>query len=211
MDACCDLGRILQDNDRVLFRSDNFYVASTIGQMGIEGYLLILSNKCYKGTGDIPERLHGELDEVTKLTKKVLKSVYGVDSQVFEHGPRVCGVRGGGCLDHAHLHVVPGVDIMDDLALDLMHRLESIGQFYRVDRTEGFKRTMEIFNNQKCSYLIAESPDDKRMVVEVNHHIPSQYMRRMVGDKVKAMTWDWAVDPDYETMNRTVERLSGKF
>ena len=208
---CCDLGAKLHDPRQVLYETDNFFVAPTIGPIGIEGYLLVMSKNCYSGTGDIPESLHKELDEVTKTTKKVLGEVYGVGVQVFEHGPRVCNVRGGGCLDHAHLHVVPGVNLMDMLALDLMHRLESLGQFYRVDRVEGFKRAMEIYQAKETTFFVAESPEDKRVVVEVNHHIPSQYFRQFIGQQRRTDKWDWAIFPEFEIVDRTINQLQGKF
>jgi len=131
MDACCNLGDILNEPDEILYETDHFFITPTLGCMNIPGYLLLLSKECFKGMGSLPESLHQELEEVTQYAKARLKEVYNKDVQIFEHGPKVCDVHGGACLDHAHLHIVPGVNIMDPLALDLMHRLDEHGKFYK--------------------------------------------------------------------------------
>src|SRR3989344_8457718 len=104
-EACCELGAKLLDQKQVLYQTDNFFVAPTIGPIGIEGYLLIMPKKCYSGVGGIPEELYPELENVLEKTRSVLKKEYDLDSQMFEHGPRFGRHGGGICLDHAHLHV----------------------------------------------------------------------------------------------------------
>ena len=212
MSQCCELGDILEDDRRPkLYITDNFFVTPPLGSIGIDGYVLIISKDHYSGIGDIPEEYHKELDSVVQTTKKVLQDQYGLLSLVFEHGPKVCSFRGGGCFDHAHLHIVPGIEIIDDLAVDLMKRLEFTRQFYRVDRVEGFKRMTEIYQEGRSSYLFVESPSSQRIVSEVNFFIPSQYLRQMIAFKIGTHTWDWRQHPHLETMERTIERLQGKF
>ncbi|MBU2589381.1 MAG: hypothetical protein KKB39_01315 [Nanoarchaeota archaeon] len=96
MESCCELGAILnKEKDRVLFESDNFFIAPTIGPMGIEGYLLIISKKCYSGLGQIPENQYNELEGLITMARGIIKDNYNQDIQIFEHGPRVCGFKGG--------------------------------------------------------------------------------------------------------------------
>jgi diadenosine tetraphosphate (Ap4A) HIT family hydrolase len=211
-EPCCELGAILSEEpERVLCETDNFFVAPTLGPIGIEGYLLILSKECFKGIGGIPDEMYPELEELQVRTREVLREVYGGYPQVFEHGPRVCDYRGGSCLDHAHLHVVPGVDLLDDIAVDLMHRLENPGLFYRVERIESYQRASEIFNRGQSSYFMAESPDGRRMLAEVNFYIPSQYMRRLIGKQTGTDDWDWGVFPEFNMVEKTIDALQGKF
>jgi len=210
MQPCCQLA-MKENEDWILYETENFFVMPTIGPMGIPGYVMVLSKKHYMGIGNIPIDLHPELSEVLNTTKKVIEQVYNCKPQIFEHGPRVCEVRGGGCLDHAHLHVVPGVDITKDLAVDMMTQLKSFGQYYKVDRIEGFERMAELFQAQKSSYLFVESPNGLRIVSEVNFHIPSQYIRRMIASRYKKPIWDWGVDKDIETVNTTIKQLQKVF
>jgi diadenosine tetraphosphate (Ap4A) HIT family hydrolase len=209
--TCCQLGDIRLEESKVLYESDNFFVAPTIGPIGIEGYLLVLSKECFHGMGEVPESLYQELDEVQEHTSRVIEEVYGSRPQIFEHGPRIKQFRGGGCLDHAHLHIVPKVNIMNNIAVDLLNRLSETNKFYRVDRVEGYKRVIDIFNERKSSYFIAESPEKKRTVVEVNFYIPSQYMRRMIADIRGTNDWNWKEFPQLDVVDRTIETLTGKF
>lgn len=211
MGPCCELGAKLNDEKQVLYQTDNFFVAPAIGPIGIEGYVLVLPKKCYNGVGNIPEELHTELEEVTQTTTKVLRETYGVNSQIFEHGPKVAEFRGGSCLDHAHLHVVPGVNIMEDIAVDLIHRVNNPGLFYRVNRVEGFRKAVDIIHEKKFSYLIAESPNGERIIIEINFRLPSQYMRKIIAKNIGSEKWDWAASPDLEIVDKTIDRLHNKF
>ena len=208
---CCQLGGILYEEGRVLYESDNFFVAPTIGLIGIEGYLLMLSKNCFHGFGAIPEILHQEAEDVLTHTKRVLRDSYGVESQVFEHGPKVCNTRGGSCFDHAHLHIVPGVNIMDPLASEFMRRMTSINDAYRAERIDGWRKVSEIVQQGKHSYFMAEEPGGKRVVIEVNYHLPSQFMRRIIGQQRGTDEWDFAVFPQKELFERTLDRLRGRF
>jgi len=207
--ACCELGAKYNSRE-VLFESDNFFVAPTIGPLGKSGYMLIMSKQCFPGVGGMPESLYQELEMVKGHTTGVLREVYGVDSQIFEHGPRVGNFRGGGCLDHMHIHAVPGINIMDDVALDLWNRLEN-GWYHRVDRTDQLKRVADIQQQGQSSYLLVEH-NDRRMIVEVNFSLDSQYVRRIIAKKTqRADKWDWGMFPEEEIVERTLDLLHGKF
>jgi len=208
--SCCELGAAIHE-ERAIFKTDNFFVIPTKGSIGIEGYLLIVSKEHYEGTGDMPDELYPELDSLVGHVQRVLQESYGKSALVFEHGPRVCGIHGGGCLDHAHLHIVPGVDVTPKWAGDMLTRLEQARQFFRIDRVEGFDRIAEIYRRRKSSYLFVESPAGVRYVSEVNIEIPSQYFRRMIAEQTGSAHWDWRLHPGDETIRRTVEKLKNKF
>lgn len=210
--VCCDLGGILEDEGRiVLFRSHNFFVTPALGPIEIEGYLMIVSNKHHEGLGDMPKTHYRELQDMIDLARGVIKGEYGKSSLVFEHGPKVRNISGGGCLDHAHLHVVPGVDILREFSIDQMRRLAFAGQYYRVERIEGFDKLAEIHHKGRSSYTLVEAPDLTRLVVEVNSRLPSQYLRQMVGQNTGSREWSWKQYPNKDLMNKTADRLDGKF
>ena len=115
MSLCCALNYENIKKDRlIIHETNNYFVCPTLGSMGIRGYLLVISKEHFEGSGDIPQSLHEELDDIVNYSKARVKEVYGKESTVFEHGPKVGYCSGGGCLDHAHLHVVPGVDIIEE-------------------------------------------------------------------------------------------------
>ncbi|MFH1134163.1 MAG: hypothetical protein V1735_06765 [Nanoarchaeota archaeon] len=212
-DACCDLGAILKaEPERVLLETGNFFVAPSLGQIGAEGYLMVLTKEHVLGMGSLPESQYAELQEVTEKARRAISTEYGVASHVFEHGPKCGSFHGGGCLDHAHHHVVPDGDIADELALDLMRRMHDQGQFFRVDRSDSLARAAEILHAGESSYLVAEAPDGRMFIVEVNFFLPSQYCRRLIAEKrgLRQWQWDWGQFPERDSVKRTADRLRGK-
>jgi len=91
-----------------------------------------------------------------------------------------------------------------------MGRLGSIGMFYRVDRVEGFDRARELLTNGD-SYLYMQTPQGMQLMSQQNFHRPSQYFRKMVASHVDSRKWNWKKYPCRETLEKTVERLKGKF
>ena len=212
MDGCCRLGAELNQKRNVLCETDNFFVVPSIGQIGIEGYVLLCSKEHFIGVGGMPEKHYSELEDALKATRKVLSEHYKSDVLVFEHGPRVGCHKGGGCLDHSHLHVLPlSVNLMDSLVLNLLKGLQ-INDYYKLERTAGFKRLKEIYDSQEASYLFVETAGLERYVTEVNFVIPSQHLRQIIAVTLgRQDRWDWRTKPDIETFNRTVENLQGDF
>jgi hypothetical protein len=152
------------------------------------------------------------LEETLKTTRRVLREVYNSDILVFEHGPRVGCYRGGGCLDHAHLHIVPvSLNLIEKMALNFLKAL-SINDYYRLERISAFERLKALYDSQKASYLFVETNDLKRYMTEVNFIIPSQYLRKIIAFSIgRPDEWNWKEKPDYETLNKTIEKLQGKF
>ena len=201
MGFCCRLGDEYQFKKNVLYESDNFFVVPSIGQMGICGYVLLCSKYHYLGMGNIPEEYIPELEAVLDKTKKVISDTYGSEVLVFEHGPRLGCHKGGGCLDHGHLHIVPtSINIM-----------EFLQRMLKPEEISDFSRLREIYEAQESSYMFVETQDNKRYVIEVEFPIPSQYLRQVLASKMGFAEWDWRVNPDYETFERTVRQLKGKF
>jgi diadenosine tetraphosphate (Ap4A) HIT family hydrolase len=206
--ACCEL-RLDINRYRVVCETPNFFVMPTLGSMGIEGYLLIITKEHHLGFGMIPQSQHAELAELISELKGRVKDEYGKSCLIFEHGPRIGGTEPGKSIDHSHLHLVPGVDIVDDWAVDMMHRLGRKGQFYRVDRVEGFEKARELCL-RGSSYLYVDSPQGMQLLSEQNFHRPSQYFRTMVAHQVEVTEWNWKENNDLETLLKTVQRLQGK-
>jgi diadenosine tetraphosphate (Ap4A) HIT family hydrolase len=201
MGFCCRLGDEYQLKKNVLYESGNFFVVPTIGQMGIDGYVLLCSKEHHIGMGDIPKEHTSELESVLGRIKKVISETYGSEVLVFEHGPRLGCHKGGGCLDHGHLHIIPtSIDIM-----------EFLQKMFKPEEIQDFSRLREIYEAQRSSYMFVETQDNKRYVIEVEFPIPSQYLRQVLASNMGIKEWDWRVNPDYGTFERTVNQLKGKF
>jgi len=209
--GCCALAVNPYNDGRVVHETPNFFVCASLGSMGIPGYLLIVTREHYEGSGELPPDSHGELDELIRLTRARLFETYKKGAVVFEHGPKVGNCGWGGCIDHTHFHVVPGVDITDAFAVNLLDRLEEPGQSYRVDRVEGLKRAAEISEKRKTSYVMLEPEERLRLLAEVNFPGESQWLRKLVAREIGTRNWNWRENPYFETAMRTAEVLQGKF
>lgn len=210
MESCCALGNIVNE-EKILFQTDNFFIAPTKGPIGIRGYLLICSKQHFEGIGGTPETYHKELEENLKKTKKILSETYNSKVIVFEHGPKIGCFKGGGCFDHAHLHVLPvATNVMISLIKNLLNALE-IRDYYNVERMDKFNRLNEIHDQQESSYFFTETNDGKRYLTNVNFTLPSQYIRQILAFSLKRQNWDWRIHPDYQTLNKTLDDLENKF
>lgn len=211
---CCELGP-KRNEWRTLYKTDNFFVMPSIGGMG-RTYLLVCSNKHYAGIGGTPSGLYAELLDTLNATRRVMQQVNGREPLMFEHGPSVHGVRGGGCIDHMHVHAVDTKPISRELAGDLTDSLSEHGEMYRVDVAKEFERLAGIVESEQSSYFWVEE-GGRRLVAEVRIKIPSQFARRIIArnesveQKCGPGAWDWAANPDMDTLHKTLERLHGKF
>ncbi len=207
--TCCELGAALYE-ERLLCETPNFFVIPTLGSLGIEGYLLIVSKEHYLGFGMIPPKDRSEMNELINDVKKVISEAYKKPSLIFEHGPRLGETESGKSIDHAHLHVVPGIDITNDWAIDMMGRLGNKGHFYRVERVEGFEKARELCETNR-SYLYVENLEGTQLLSEQNFHRPLQYFRKMVASHTKSSNWNWKKYRDEKTLEKTVLHLRNKF
>jgi len=207
MEACCVLGDGI-NQDRLICQTSNFFVIPSKGSMGIPGYLLIVSKKHYLGFGQIPQKQYPELLGLINDVKSLIKHEYGLPSLLFEHGPRL-KEPSGQSINHAHLHVVPGVDITKEWAVDMMQRLKDPGLFYKIERIQGFERAGELLDSGS-SYLYMETPMGVQLLSKQNFYRPNQYFRKMVSHQVGLRSWNWKKYPYIRTLEKTVERLKGK-
>ncbi len=211
MITCCRLGLEYDKKKNIITESKNFFVVPTIGQMEREGYLLVCSKKHFRGVGHIPKKMHKELEQITEKTKSRLSELYKSDVVVFEHGPRVCSHRGGGCLDHAHLHILTVENKIIPPLLENMADMLNLKQYFKLERISDFSPLSEIFQAQQASYMFIQPSDQKKFVTEVNFQIPSQYMRRVIAKTEGIEDWNWREQPDLKLFERTVKILQDRF
>lgn len=185
--------------NRIIFESDNFVVVPSLGQI-VEGYLLIISKKHYTSIGEIPPGLHDELDTVCQKVRKILFDSYGMPL-FFEHGPSCKRQKGGSCIDHAHLHVVPvQIDILPELSKHFRYKI--------IKSFDALKKQFD----KGVSYFFYESNLRERYLFEVSEIVPSQYIRQIIASKIgKPERWDWRSCFGINELLKTIERLKNKF
>lgn len=211
MEACCALAINPRKDGRIIHETPNFFVSAALGSMGLPGYVLLVSQDHLVGTGDMTRDLHLELDDLMDQTRGVLRRVYGRDPLFFEHGPRVGSCGWGGCIDHAHIHAVPCSDIADRFAVDLMHQLTQVDEFYRVDRKDSFDLAAELYRARQRSYVMLQRPQGDRLFAQIGFPGQSQWMRQLIAQQIQTDHWNWRKHPYHERAMQTAHELSGKF
>lgn len=183
----------------ILFESDNFYVKPALGHF-VEGYSLVIAKDHVRTMAELNPEESNELSGVVKEIAKRLHLLYGARSCVFEHGAACPGNRAGSCIDHAHMHVLPVCcDITEQLSVLPNRRISDVHNL------------MEVVARSE-SYIYYESPAGSRTVYTCDRRVPSQFMRRLICERLSnERSWDWRVSPYPDEMDRFVRQWQIRF
>jgi diadenosine tetraphosphate (Ap4A) HIT family hydrolase len=147
----------------------------------VPGHMLIVTKDHYLSFSTIPEYIWQELDILKKLALNILAE-YQYRPFFFEHGDSSGLCQVGGCISHAHLHVIPTrVDILKHL-----NRLSSNGlSLKKIDMKN-------VVPKNGCDYLYYENHDAEGcIVVNPNKPLPHQFIRIVVAQEIGIPDWDW--------------------
>jgi diadenosine tetraphosphate (Ap4A) HIT family hydrolase len=166
---------------RVIYRTPNFSIIPTIGQI-VKGYSLIISNKHCASIGSLRQEESQELELLMKVLERAFLKAYNKQSIFFEHGVPCDDKNRGGCgITHLHLHAVPlndNVDLLNEISKDF--NFKKIQSFYEL-------RDMIYHDN---AYILYINQNKEKFVAEQNN-LPSQYMRCALAKIVGEELWDW--------------------
>jgi len=180
---------------RILKETDNFLVFPTLGAF-VEGYLLIAPKKHFLSIGALPDEMYPELKELLKEVKKDLSKYY-CKPILFEHGPISKILKGGCCIDHAHIHIVPvKVDILDEIKYFL-------GTPRQIHTIEELKN--EVVNGRQ--YIFYENHEEDKFIFNPSI-VPSQFVRQILAVKLGIPhKWDWRSNIEKEKILNTIKLL----
>ena len=181
---------------RILYATENFVVMPTIGAF-VEGYLLIVSQKHYMCMGQLSESELGELTLQLEILKERMEKCYHKKVVLFEHGGTSCSNKAGGCINHAHLHMVP-------CDSRITHYIQRYGlEYYRISSLE----ELCVLAARNIPYLFWEDIDGEKYVIDKSV-IPSQFFRKILADICGvAEKWDWRQHYFVENIERTLEMM----
>ena len=191
-----EIAPALSIDSRIMYETENYVVIPTIGCF-VKGYVLIVSKQHYDCAGKMSKSSIMELCHLTLKVIAAIKKSYGVDSIVFEHGAVSCANRFGGCINHAHIHIVPCMEsVLGELEkrpvrLQMLSSLTDIAQ--KANRGE--------------PYLFFRDVDDKKYFVESDIMI-SQFFRQLLAKKHGVSNkWDWRQNFFLDNMRLTMYTL----
>jgi diadenosine tetraphosphate (Ap4A) HIT family hydrolase len=186
-----------RSQSRFLYESSEFLVFPSLGSLA-EGHLLLCPRVHVPSCAGLDDHQLRKLQKLLSTVTRIVGHHYAAPV-VFEHGMATCWRRAGGCIDHAHLHVVPG-------PINLLSVLKEHFQ------TEGLPRWLDLGSWKDRPYLLVQSPDGPAQVCEAPDYLPSQFLRRHAANELGIPElWDWHNHVGAELIEKTLANLGPEF
>jgi len=177
--------------DEIIDESENFYAKAALGHF-VFGYTLIISKEHFHSFAYLPEHLFPELEAFRDNVLDKLHDLCQHPITSMEHGAMNRCQRGGSCIDHAHLHLMP-------LAADLYPILNKRFSFFEL----GSISELRSFKEAQIPYLYYQREGLKGHGVELLQDVPSQLLRRVACQALgQPELWDWRDKPLREVIQR---------
>jgi diadenosine tetraphosphate (Ap4A) HIT family hydrolase len=170
--------------DEIIDESENFYAKAALGHF-VFGYTLIVTKEHFLSYAYLPEHLFPELEVFRDNVLDKLHHICQHPITILEHGAINRCQRGGSCIDHAHLHLMP-------IAPDLYPLLSERFSFDELRAISELRR----FNDAQISYLYYQREGLRSHAVKLTQDVPSQTLRRIACQALgEPELWDWRVRP----------------
>ena len=170
--------------DEIIDESDNFYAKAALGHF-VFGYTLIISKEHFPSFAYVPEYLFPELEAFRNTVLGKLHDICQHPITIMEHGAISRCQRGGACIDHAHLHLMP-------LVADLYPILSEKFSFGELGSISGVRR----FRDEQIPYLYYQREGLRSHGVALAQDVPSQILRRIACQALGTPElWDWRDRP----------------
>jgi diadenosine tetraphosphate (Ap4A) HIT family hydrolase len=180
--------------DRTILDADGFRVLPSLGQI-VAGYLLLVPNRHHRAFADMSGEELTAAEALKDALAGRMRAAYG-SMLFFEHGIRTHD--SGGCgISHAHLHLVPCSDGSEPL--------DQLAEEFPFEEISAFRDLRHVREGQ--SYLYYETNHSKKYVF-YPPFIPSQYVRRLLGENLGNARWDWREAGREQALIDTVSRVS---
>jgi diadenosine tetraphosphate (Ap4A) HIT family hydrolase len=186
--------------DEIIDESENFYAKAALGHF-VFGYTLIISKEHFPSFAYVPEQLFPELEAFRDDVLDKLHTICQRPINIMEHGAISRCQRGGACIDHAHLHLMP-------LAADLYQALSRRFSFDELESIGGVRR----FRDAPTPYLYYQREGLPGYGVGLLQDVPSQLLRRIACQALGTPElWDWRNTPlrdDIQRFTSAYKRLA---
>jgi len=178
-------GKLSLIENRLLYSTKSFIVVPTIGPL-TPGHVMIISKKHYVNLSLMNKVI---IEEIQEIIKKIDNNSFYENYIVAEHGAFDEDNRGGACIIHTHLHLIPMArDMVNFLDKNLDYIiLPSLKKITKVDYPYillFYNNTFKIYNSE---------------------NVPTQYIRRaFYSAKGNNNNWDWRNQPKNNYNEQTI-------
>jgi diadenosine tetraphosphate (Ap4A) HIT family hydrolase len=169
----------------IVAANEHAFAKPALGQF-VDGYTLIVSQEHVRSFSEMSDAELGQVEQLKEDIGARLRRLYHQPVVIFEHGcGQGPGLRGGSCIDHAHLHVLP-------LSVSLESELQSRFRFTRISKLADLATR----GGTAGPYLYLETGSGERFTFELDSQVPSQFMRRLICRTLNQPDlWDWRIHP----------------
>jgi diadenosine tetraphosphate (Ap4A) HIT family hydrolase len=183
-DAVKDGGALIENT--LLYESENFIVTPSIGPI-VTGQIMITSKEHNDSLSSMGYSKIIEAFDLAMFLSKVAEE----DILFTEHGS-FNSQSGGACIEHTHIHVIPGMSNYYNLFDGNLNVFNDVAQF------DDLKK----FDSIQIPYILNFTNNKIRVYEAYNCH--SQMMRRGVCAKLGRADWDWKQNEQFPTIKKTI-------
>jgi len=181
---------------RVLASSGGWALLPSLGALS-EHHLMLMPLCHYRSISQAWDNLDNAA--FTDILSAVQETFGNDDSLIFEHGePEAGPLRSGACIDHAHLHIIPGWGhLIDGVARQVPFETthSSLQEAMEKASRSGYHLAGRIGRNGAEIYLRPTFGPT-----------PSQFLRRVVADAAgSSRLWDWRTNWNIASVQRTCQ------
>jgi diadenosine tetraphosphate (Ap4A) HIT family hydrolase len=177
--------------DEIFDESENFYAKAALGHF-VFGYTLIISKEHFPSFAYVPQHLFSELEAFRNNVLDKLHNICQHPITIMEHGAINRCQRGGACIDHAHLHLMP-------LSADLYPVLSERFSFSELGSISEVRR----FKDAQVPYLYYQGEGLLSYGVGLSQDVPSQILRQIACQALGTPElWDWRNRPLRDVLQR---------
>ena len=177
--------------DEIIDESENFFAKAALGHF-VFGYTLIISKEHFPSYAYLPQPLFSELEAFRENVRDKLHNISEHPISIMEHGAISRCQRGGSCIDHAHLHLMP---LADDLYPTLSARFP-FGELASISEVRRFK-------DAQIPYFYYQREGLRSHAVGLSQDVPSQMLRRIACQVLGTPElWDWRSTPLRDDIHR---------
>src|SRR5271170_4110402 len=175
-------------NRPVAVDEDHAIAVPSLGSF-IPGYLLVLPLAHVTASCRIPANDKVRFASFVHKLASQLTSLYETQVTIFEHGACLSNSRPqSACVDHAHVHLVPGNYDLSAEAPSQVYKHDSFAEFLEMKQSD--------------SYLMLQDPAGP--ILSFDDKPTSQFFRRIVARRLGIPDyWDYAMFPFAENVRRT--------
>lgn len=177
-----------------IIETNSFIVIAGMGQI-CDGYLNICSKRHLVNLACLEDVESSELEQLKTSVSALVFDAYRVSPWFFEHGDATAWIKGGSCISHAHMHVIP---------LPLASLPRFLNRFKMIDLSHSTSLRDQLWT--MAPYFFIELADgSKYATTQVG--LPCQFGRQLVVSEYGIKkNWDWRICPTIDEMHTCIER-----